>query len=386
MNSTALKSNDLAAWREMIEQPAGSHLAAIAAFFLASLLILPFCADQNLSLIYLASAAVLLYFLSRSLSFVIRAGLPAALLLLMVGTPALPAAFVAIAMGGACGTLLMLSCRKKQQYLLLTLLPLAALAATFFLKENHYACLLVLMPLPLAIGGYVLVRRCVAHTESAVIMACLLGVTLLVAGLVALLAMDLLHGNPLTMLRDALTGALTEAVETMRVKYAEAGITLPIDDSLVENTVTLVVNMLPGLFGLVCLLTAYWGYRLTLQMMRGLGMVPRLPLRMQVLVISPVAASLFLIAYLVSMIADSDGATLVGAVAANFLILLEPGLALTGLLSLTGGQERSCLSSLLFFALLAGMFVNPAIVFSLAAFLGAVHILIQSCRRRAAKK
>ena len=96
-------------------------------------------------------------------------------------------------------------------------------------------------------------------------------------------------------------------------------------------------------------------------------------MRLAVLTVSPVAAGVFVLSYLISLFA---GATLVGTVCENLSILLMPVLVLVGVSVLMGkGAERSCLSHVLLLAVFISLWINPAVALGITALIGAVHIL-----------
>jgi hypothetical protein len=110
-------------------------------------------------------------------------------------------------------------------------------------------------------------------------------------------------------------------------------------------------------------------------------------LRVAVLTVSPLAAGLFVLAHVASTLANATEPTLFGTVCLNLAILLIPALALVGFTSLLpNGKQRSCLSLLLAFGLIALLWVRPDLTFILSAYIGAFHILTSRIFHRKGEK
>ena len=121
---------------------------------------------------------------------------------------------------------------------------------------------------------------------------------------------------------------------------------------------------------------AFGIFRVFLRVLTCMGTLPRVPLRLGALTISPFAAALFLTAYLASVF---SGADLFGTICENVAIVLEPGLFLVGFASLIGREAGGKSSKLSFFLLIALLFLffdYPTYAVSMAALVGAARILI----------
>ena len=126
-----------------------------------------------------------------------------------------------------------------------------------------------------------------------------------------------------------------------------------------------------------CGITAFFVWRTLLQELLAFRSLPRLPLVLSGMTVSRLCAVLFLAASLLSMIANSSTATLFGTVCENLALVLTPTLSLIGFTSLLPGSgARSCLSTMLGFALIFLLFYNFVTAVSLSAMLGAVQVLI----------
>ena len=382
MNQATAPKTKPAALRDMITPPETGSLVSVALLFVLSLAALPLSGNDTLALIYAVAVVAALYLLSKSFSYVISLLLPAAVLYLISGAFTLSVLFTALLLGSCCGTILLLCCREPKHYLLWCAVPLLAAAAAYFVHHDLLMALLALLPLPLAVCGYLLVRSGTRQTTAIATLSGVMAVVLVVAGLVAMWRADLLHGNPVTVfadaLRNSLSKALVEALAEMRTLYAEAGLELPITDELAVAAVSTLVNLLPGLFLAVTTLSSFFIWRAGLNFLLNLNMLPRIPLRMGMLDFSPVTAVVYILAFFTDLIANASAITLVGTAAANFMLILAPGLALLGYTSLSPrrGERRSCLSSLLFFGLILSTVTNPLTGVSLAALLGAANVLL----------
>lgn len=382
MNQATAPNTKHATLRDMMTPPETGSLVSMALLFALSLAVIPFAGNGTLSLVYAVAVVAALYLLSRSFSYVISLLLPAAVLYLFSGGLALPVLFTALLLGSCCGTVLLLACREHKRYLLWCAVPVLAYLAGYLVHGSLLLSLPVLLPLPLAICGCLLVRSCPRQTTAIATLSGVLAAVLVVTGLIAMWRADLLHGNPVTVLADALRGALSKALlevlAEMRTIYMEAGLELPLTDELAVDAVNALVNLLPGLFLAVTTLTAFFIWRANLNFLLNLKMLPRIPLRMGTLDFSPVTAVVYLLVFVTDLIANASAITLVGTAAANFALILAPGLALVGYAALSPrrSERRSCLSSLLFFGLILATVTSPLTGVTLAALLGAVNVLL----------
>lgn len=384
MNQAPQKTKDLASFRDMISIPDARGLVGLTLLFLLSLVVIPLAGEESLSLIYVAAAAAVLYLLSGSIAYVIGMLLPAGLLYLLTQSLALPALFTALLLGSACGAVLLLSCKEKRYYFLWCLTPVLAFGASFLISGDLLASLLALLPLPLAICGFLLVRTYTRQTTAIATLAAVLCTLLIAVGLLAMLIAGLLTDNPLVILGDALRGSLTAALQNalaeMRAIYAEAGlqVDLAFTDELAAEAVSLLVNLLPGLFISLSVVVCFFIWRTTLNLVANLKMLPRIPLRMAVLEFSPVTAIVYILAFIVELFGNGADITFAGTVATNFTLILAPALLPLGFASVSPrrSERRSCLSTLLFFGLIMAIVSTPLTGITLAALLGAINVLL----------
>ena len=122
---------------------------------------------------------------------------------------------------------------------------------------------------------------------------------------------------------------------------------------------------------------SFCSFRIFLRVTAGFDELPRMPRRVIAMSVSPVAAILFLVAFLLSLLVGRDHASFFGVVLQNLYLVLEPPLILVGFSALSGRQgARSCLSLLILMGLVFILCTNPGTGLTLAAFYGALTILL----------
>lgn len=380
MNGITLNKTELAAWRSLIARPDTSMQLLTAALYLISALMLPFAAHGVPALIFIGSCAVLYYMQTRTLRALLLPGVPVALLFLLSGSLLLPAAFCAVVFGGVAGGLLIATAKEKAHLPLLLVLPPAAFLIAWALGATPALAALTLLPLPVALAAGFAVRLCKPFTPSVAAIAIALGAALLLAGTVALKALGLLDPALLPDLIGTCADTMLELLAEQNKLYAEAGLSaaLPLPDRReIVNMFTDLAYMAPAIFGIACLVVAYFVWRTLCIMLTAFGALPRVPRVFSTPTMSVGAALLFLLSYLVTLIANASEITLTGIAAQNVGMLLEPGLALIGvgvLLHHEGG--RSCLSTLLTISIVYLFFTAPSTALSLTALVGAAVVLI----------
>ncbi|MBQ9801457.1 MAG: hypothetical protein IJW51_00070 [Clostridia bacterium] len=379
MNGTALSKNDLAAWRSLIARPDITKQLTAAAVYLISALVIPFCANESVALIFVAACAVFFYTQTHALSALLAPAIPAVLLFSLSGSMVLPAAFFAIVFGGAAGGLLIATAKEFWQAPALFLLLAAAYAAALLLGADVRVALLTLLPLPAALVAGLATRRCLPFTTAIAAIAAAIGAALLLSGGIALSSAGLLNASHIPAFLDLLTEGILTMFEKSRAIYAEAGLTVEIALSAgdVRNLLAELVNVSPAILAILSMVTAYFVWRVLTVLLVTFGALPRMPRLLVTPTMSVTAAILFSLACVVFMIADRETATLTGAVAQNIFLILEPGLALVGAGRLLRRDEaRSCLSLLLLIGIVYLIWVDPAVAVTAAAFVGVAHVLI----------
>ncbi len=384
MPITDLTREDRARWRELLTTESSGRGPLLLFVFMACCFFLPFAEHNFVSLTALALGLLAFYFVRRSLLSLFGVILPCLFLYVVLGSALLPAVFLALILGGAAGILLPTCFPVRQRALRVLILPLAVAPlypAALLLGGDPWRALLVLLPLPLAVCGHVLLRRCTGFTRSVCMMTATLAATLFAAGVITLLVMGVRQQNPVVfagdLLRDGTVRMLTEARDAL----AEAGISgeaaIDLTDVAIENTAVSLVNTTPALFLIVCTVTCFYLWRTLLSCLLLFGTLPKLPLRLYAFTVSATSAILFIAAFLVGVFANYDHPTLAGTVAGNLSLVLEPPLALVGVTSLSRrGAARSCLSVLLLLGLFYIFLTNLRTGLAIAALYGALNVIV----------
>ena len=386
MNGATTKKTEYAAWRGLFSQPDTEKLCVAAAIYTASALIVPLSVNETLAMLFIAVCAFFYYLQTRTLTSLFLPAVPAILLFSFSGSMLLPAAFFGIVFGGACGAMLLISIKDKRFYLLLALLPIVAYLIAFAVKGDPINALLTLIPLPVALTAAFVIDRAKPFIEAHIWLTGVVAVALLVALIVTMAILGILYPGFLSDLIELLNTELAAMIEEATAAYQEAGIAFSIDTVDLKNTVAMVVNLSPAIFLVLCMVTAYFTNLTAQKMLLGFGVLPRLPQRLTVPIISVFAAVLFIFAYLVSLFGSTAGATVVGVVASNVSLILEPCLAYFGFLLLFHRREaRSCLSLIFLFLMIGMLWFDPSLCIVLAAFYGAANVIIAAIMRKKAQ-
>lgn len=387
MTRFLLPRTERARWRDMLSSPERSHLLVAALMALLSALALPLCNNSTVATVYLVVVAVFLFRLTQSLFSVLIYAAPALLLSMfstfLPGAAAqplvLPAAFLALLIGGACGAFLFLHSRDLfGRRCLMLALPVVAYALAALITSDPIRALLSLLPLALAAVFALCLYFYIAHTDAVVIGTGVLLLLLSLTGIGALAYFGMLDGNPLTVFTDAVRGAINAGFAEMFELYAEAGIEMPLSDELVTLFADALINMLPALFIVACTVLCYLAWRTLLCLLIAWRTLPRLPQRIAALNVNLSTAIVFALTYVLALIGNSEAITLFGTVCQNLSLILEPVLALVGFHMLFGGgrnKKRSCLTTLLIFAVIFLLFNSILSALDLLAFVGAFNVV-----------
>ena len=378
-----LTPEDRARWRELLTTEQNGSGPLLLFVFMACCFFLPFAEHGYVALFALALGLLAFYFVRRSLFSLFGVILPCLFLYMILGSALLPAAFLSLTLGGAAGTLLPTCLPVKRPVLRWLILPLAVAPlypAAWLIGGDPWRALLVLLPLPAAVCGHILLGRCTGFTRSVCVLTATLAATLFAAGVVTLLTMGV-YQNPVAyagdLLRDGTVRMLTEGRDAL----AEAGLSgemaVNLTDTAILNTAVSLVNITPALFLIACTITCFYLWRTLLSCLLLFGTLPKLPLRLTAFTVSATSAVLFIVAFLVGIFSNYDHLTVAGVAASNLALVLEPPLALVGVTSLTRrGAARSCLSLLLLLGLVYVFLTNLRTGLAIAAFYGAVNVLV----------
>ena len=377
MQFTPLDKEARANWRDMLEKADGARIAAAVVLFMASALALPLCETEAVSGLYLLYAVAFYYMLTRSLAAVLVVGVPGMALygISMVATALphpflLPAVYASLILGGIGGGFLLIHCRERR-FLPLLLLPVAAYGIAAAVAGPLYG-LWVLVPVALSLVLGFGILNCRPQTPVLLWTAAVLAL----AALAGYFVWYALQGWPVANPFEYLNGMIRSGFESMfraaNALYAEQGMVLELSDADAQLMAAVIGNVLPGLFLAGCAILSFVIYRTNLRVLVSWGTLTRVPLRVGAMTISPLAAVLFILSYLISLFLGAD---LVGTVCENLSLVLEPALVLVGVTSLLGSR-RSKVSLFLLLGLAVLVLNYPTVALTAAAFLGAVRILL----------
>lgn len=382
MEQNTTKNQKTIRFGDVLTKPETGHGICIGIFFFLSCLMLPLSDRVTLSAIYMGACAVLYYLLTHSFRAILYYALPTALMFVAANLlPALPApillptAFLSLVMGGATGGFVLIHYHNLKKYPYILLSPVAAYCLSAWITGDPLRGLISLLPFGLAIVGALCVLLYQKRTDTILYMTAALVAMLAAAGLLTFTIMGI-EGNPFTFVTDAVRGGIVSLLEEMEAMYAQAGMSLGLTDATVRNAGAMLINLIPAIFLVGCMLAAFCAHRMLLQFLVIFRSVPRLPIRLGVFTMSPYSAVLFAVAYLLALFTNYSNTTLFGTVCENLSLVLEPGLALVGITSLLpNGTARSCLSTFLLALIFILLFISPVLALELAAFIGVFVIL-----------
>ncbi len=238
------------------------------------------------------------------------------------------------------GGVLLATADKLQGYLF-PLIPLTAFAAALALTGRVDLALLSCIPFPaslvLALG-----TRSSAGKENGMTRVGVICATSLALGLsVAAVAMWFLYRalgtlSPAALIEqiDRFRTYLVDTLVNMKFEYGTT-VTYPLQgkEAEVQNIVNGMINTLPGTLVVLVNITATLSQMLAFSGLRAYGFGASLTKRVQHFRLSPVSAAVFLLSWIVALVAVGDNAssTLIGTVAENIFTVLMPGLAVSGI-------------------------------------------------------
>ena len=383
MTQASLPKTERAAWLDLAAVPDPNRGLLAAALALFSALAFALCDIPTLSMLFLLTAVLFLYFLTRSFLSLLLYALPVIVLTYL--TPLFPwlphsllpaTAFLSLLMGGVTAGYLFFHFRDLRKFWYFYTLPVIAWGAVALLARDPFRGLLALLPLLLGAVFALALYFYLSHNDAILFGVAAMALALTLAGLITLALMGRLGEGLFTAAGNAAREAIVTFFSKANALTSDLGLPLLLSDVDLANIAATTVNLLPALFVIALLVLSYLAWRTLLLLFLAWDRFPFLPRRLAVLSISPLCAVLFVLSYLISLFANAGTVTMFGTVCQNFALILELPLALTGMRSLFGHRrQRSCLSALLAIALIFSLFINPLVGIALAAFLGAFHVL-----------
>lgn len=255
----------------------------------------------------------------------------------------------------------LLATQTKKNAVWLPLIPLAALALSLILCKSADVALLCLLPLPaalaLAFGTRSSAAKDTGLTRVGVICLTSLCLGIAALGFIAWFLYQAMGTLELSAIQDLVNNLHTELIQSIMDVHFETkeGITYPFEgqETLVSNAVTLTMNLLPAIGVVLCNVAAAISQMVALSGLTAYGFGASITDHVRVYRISAVSSFVFLVASVVSLVANAETTTLVGTVAENFTVILLPGLALAGFIRLVVTLARKgCAPGCLIFILI----------------------------------
>ncbi len=289
------------------------------------------------------------------------------------------ASFIPLSMGlsllfavGLGSVLLAVSPRKALVWF--PLVPMGAFALSLAVTRDPLTALVCLTPFPAAIALAQGTRTAAAREDglSRVGVICLTSLALgaSVAAVAAVLfyrALGTLEISAILEWLDKGRTLLTDTLVSMELTIPSAtGEEIPVDAAYAENLVNQAFNLIPALAVVSINILSTLSQMIQHAALSAFGYGESVSDRVRLFAMSAISGAVFLIGYVTVWISGTDASTLVGTVAENVVLILQPGLALCGLLRfmafLTARRGRGGCGCLLFIILPILLFSAPVVL------------------------
>ena len=264
---------------------------------------------------------------------------------------ALTASLFALLFAVSEGSFLLATLSRKQ-LCWFPLVPILAYAAALAVTRDLFLAAAALVPFP-AMLALALGTRSSAAQEDGMTRVGVICATSLALGVTLLAATALLVFHQLgTLSLDALAAEVEALREALINDITSAKIPEGMDPEMVaeleklltyssaRNMVNSVFNLLPALFVVVVNLISAVAQMILHSTLRVFGYEESLTDRVRAFRMSLISCLVFVAAYFVFFTESEDASTLAGTVAQNIYMILLPGLALAGMIRITGALTR----------------------------------------------
>ena len=236
---------------------------------------------------------------------------------------------------------ILLAVADKLQGSLFGLIPLTAFAAALVLTARIDIALIACVPFPAALV-LALGTRSSAGKENGMTRVGVICATSLTLGIsIAAIALWFIYRalgtlSPAVLMEqlDNFRAYIVDTLVNVKFEYGTS-VTYPLQgkEAEVQNIVNGMINTLPGTLVVLVNIMATFSQMLALSGLRAYGFGSSLSPRVQRFRISPVSAAVFLLSWIVALIAvgDNNSSTMVGTIAENIFTVLMPGLAVSGI-------------------------------------------------------
>lgn len=264
---------------------------------------------------------------------------------------ALTAALFALLFAVSEGSFLLATLSRKQ-LCWFPIVPILAYAASLALTRDPVVAAAALVPFP-AMLALALGTRSSAAKEDGLTRVGVICLTSLALGVTLLAAIALLVFTQLgTLSLDALAAEIEALREALIHDITSAEIPEEMDPEMVaeleklltysgaQNMVNSVFNLLPALFVVAVNLIAATAQMIQHATLRIFGFEESLTDRVRAFRMSLISCIVFIVAYFIFFAESEEASTLAGTVAQNVYMILMPGLALAGMIRITGALTR----------------------------------------------
>ena len=275
------------------------------------------------------------------------------------------------------GAFLISTCRSYA----LAAVPVAAYALSLLLCRDPMLAVLALIPFPAAFILAYNTMQNRSRVSSICLVSAILGVCALFGG-----ALVWYRQNGTIVLSEVVTAA--EALRTQFVTVMTSDATLmqalqmTLDNTgtgieataLIQSSVELVFNMLPGLAILGLNLISFASQLTCIRTYRGVGMKQLITHTAQIFVLSIPAAILYLVCCIASIF--SEDFTLTSAVFENLRLILLPGMCLVGVFKLGADFQRG-VSKIWIAVVIGAALLAPSMLILCVSISGAIATLMR---------
>lgn len=289
------------------------------------------------------------------------------------------ASFVPLSMGlsllftiGTGSTLLAVSPRKALVWF--PLVPMGAFALSLAVTRDSLTALACLGPFPAAIALAQGTRAAAAREDGPTRVGVICLTSLALGASIAAIAAVLLYRTLGTLEVSAILEwldkgrtLLTDTLVSLELSFpAPNGDEIPVDAAYAENLVNQAFNLIPALAVVSINILSTLSQMIQHATLAAFGFGDSVSDRVRLLAMSAVSGFVFIAGYITVWASGTDASTLVGTVAENVVLILQPGLALCGLLRfmgfLTARRERGGCGCLLFILVPILLFSAPVVL------------------------
>ena len=249
------------------------------------------------------------------------------------------------------------------------LVPLGAFAVSLAVTRDPLITLACLIPFPAALVLAQGTRSAAAREDgpTRVGVICLTSLTLgasiaAVAAAALYRALGTLDVSAILAWMDNARTLLTDTLVSLELSFpAPNGDEIPVDAEYAENLINQAFNLIPALAVVTVNILAALAQMIQHAALSAFGFGESVTDRVRLFVMSAVSGFVFIAGYITAWVSGTDASTLVGTVAENVVLILQPGLALCGMLRLLhlvmGRRGRGGCGCLV-------LFIVPVILFS----------------------